>query len=204
MRRSRTISPTAAAVEFVPRDYFAPLDVLELFRREAPLEVDIGCGDGSYLAALAQKTPGHNFLGLERLAGRVRSACKAVAQRQLDNTRVLLIDASYAVAYLLPEECVTTFHILFPDPWPKRRHQRRRVLDQPFFEVLARALVTRGVIRVATDQRDYFEQIRDEASPFFLFENARTDSLGSTFQRRYEQTRAPIYRLWLRKISDLR
>ena len=204
MRGSRTISPTAAAVEFVPRNYFAPLDLGELFRRAAPLEVDVGCGDGAYLAAIAAQNAEHNFLGIERLAGRVRSACNKIARSRLENTRVVLIDAGYAVAYLLPAQCVTTFHILFPDPWPKRRHQRRRVLEQPFFDALARALVPGGTVRIATDQADYFEEIREAASGVFAVEDADGNTFRSTFEQRYEGDGVPIYRLLLRKVPAVR
>jgi tRNA (guanine-N7-)-methyltransferase len=204
MRGRRTISPTAAAVEYVPANYFAPLDLRDLFPSEAPLEVDVGCGDGSYLAALAAENPDHNFLGIERLAGRIRSTSKKIAQRNLGNARVMLVEATYAVAYLLPPGSVTAFHVLFPDPWPKRRHQHRRVLDREFFRSLHRALLARGTIRIATDQADYFEQIRDVALPMFAHESENAANFASTFQRRFEECAVPIYRLVLRKTSDVR
>lgn len=204
MRGRRTISPTAAAVEFIPANYFAPLNLREVFPREAPLEVDIGCGDGAYLAALAQQNPEHNYLGIERLAGRIRSACNRIARQRLANVRVLLIEASYAVAYLLPPQSIAAFHILFPDPWPKRRHKRRRVVDHEFFESLGRALVPGGAVRIATDQHDYFEQIGESVSDIFAVEAGAAEPLSSTFERRYERFGAPIYRLVLRKVCDVR
>lgn len=204
MRRSRTISLSAAAVEFVPPDYFAVLNLRAIFSREAPLEVDIGCGDGAYLAALAGRYPQHNFLGIERLAGRVRAACNKIAQQQIENARVLRVEAAYAVTHLLPPRSVTAFHILFPDPWPKRRHQRRRVLDENFFRSLERALVPGGNIRLATDQRDYFDRMREAAAEVFQMETSFDGLIGSTFQRRYEEAGAPIYRVLLRKTSDVR
>ena len=201
MRGRRTISPTAAAVEFVPDNYFAPLNLRDVFPREAPLEVDVGCGDGSYLAALAADNPDHNFLGIERLPGRIRSTCHKIAHRQLGNARVMLVEATYAIAYLLPRESVTAFHILFPDPWPKRRHQRRRVLDEEFFRSLDSALCADGVIRLATDQADYFDEVRDIALKKFATERENAARLTSTFQRRFEDRGVPIYRLVLRKTS---
>ena len=204
MRRRRTISPSAAAVEFVPANYFAPLDLRGLFPRQAPLEVDIGCGDGSYIVALAQQNSTHNFLGIERLVGRIRSACNKIAVRRLDNARILLVEASYAVAYLLPPQSVTTFHILFPDPWPKRRHQGRRVLDETFFRSVRRALVADGLIRIVMDQRDYFDQVCEDASRIFAIQSEAPASLSSTFQRRFEVQGARIYRLLLRKTSERR
>lgn len=204
MRGRRTISRCAAAVEFVPRDYFAPLDLRQLFPREAPLEVDVGCGDGAYLATIAEQSPERNFLGLERLAGRVRSACNKIAQRQLENARVLLIDASYAVEYLFPARSVAAFHILFPDPWPKRRHQRRRVLDDAFFDALKGALAPGGLVRFATDQRDYFDHVHEIARRKFTIKKPDNEVARSTFQRRFEEVGAPIYRLVLRNTSGCR
>jgi len=204
MRERRTISPSAAAVEFIPANYFAPLNLSDMFPRQGPLEVDIGCGDGSYLATLAEQNPGNNFLGIERLEGRVRSACNKIARQRIDNARVLLVEANYAVAYLLPRRSVSTFHILFSDPWPKRRHQRRRLLDENFFRSLERALRPDGVIRVVMDQRDYVDQVRDDASGIFLIESEANAAFPSTFQRRFEAQGSPIYRLLLRKISELR
>lgn len=204
MRGRRIISPSAAAVEFVPSDYVAPLNLRAVFPREAPLEVDIGCGDGAYLSALAEQIPEHNFLGIERLVGRVRSACHKIAQRQLANARILFVDATYAVVYLLPPQSVTAFHVLFPDPWPKRRHQRRRVIDDRFLRALSTALVPNGVIRIATDQIDYFDDIRQSAAAIFATDIAPDDFVSSTFHRHYEQLGAPIYRLVLRKSSGVR
>ncbi|MFL6584381.1 MAG: tRNA (guanosine(46)-N7)-methyltransferase TrmB [Chthoniobacterales bacterium] len=207
VRASRTISPAAAAVELVPKDGLAPLDPRELFPREAPLELDIGCGDGAYLAALAQQNPQHNFLGIDRLAGRIRSACNKIAHGQLTNARLLLADANYAVTYLLPEGSVTAFHILFPDPWPKRRHHHRRVLKKNFCCSLALALTERGVVRIATDQPDYFAEIERAfraSGSFAAVEISDEPMAVTTFERHFRNAGAAIYRLLLRKIAPPR
>src|SRR5207247_9007951 len=73
--------------------------------------------------------------------------------------RVLNAETSYALRYLLPENSVETFYLLFPDPWPKRRHQQRRVVSTEFLDSISHALEPGGVLHVATDQRDYFQQI---------------------------------------------
>jgi tRNA (guanine-N7-)-methyltransferase len=101
-------------IELLPSSYVNRLKIDEVFARPAPLEVDLGCGDGSFLAALATMHPAHNFLGVERLAGRVRSACHKA--RNLPNVRVLRIETTYAVRYLLSPASVSAFHFLFPDP----------------------------------------------------------------------------------------
>ena len=198
-------------IELVPETYLAPLDLLTIFGRVAPLQVDLGCGDGSFLCQLAERQPDQNFLGTEKLVGRVAKVCRKAAS--LENVRVLNVESSYAVRYLLPEASVKTFYLLFPDPWPKRRHHRRRIVNVDFLNSVHRALETEGVLRIATDQLDYFEQMRRVAadhSGFAIIDSnpslARMDvDLPLTkFERRFREMNAPIYRLALRKISPVK
>ena len=191
-------------VELIPESYIAPLDLVAIFGRVAPLQVDLGCGDGSFLSELAQRHPDQNFLGTEKLIGRVAKVCRKAAS--LENVRVLNIESSYAVRYLLPEASVETFYLLFPDPWPKRRHHRRRVVTKDFLDSIARALVNRGSLRIATDQRDYFEQIERTArnhSGFAIVDLDDVDLPATKFENRFRQQGAPIYRLSLRKVSPV-
>jgi tRNA (guanine-N7-)-methyltransferase len=196
-------------IELIPETYVAPLDLQAIFGRIAPLHVDLGCGDGSFLCELAQRHPDRNFLGTEKLVGRIEKICRKAAS--LENVRVLNVESSYAVRYLLPETSVETFYLLFPDPWPKRRHHRRRIVTTDFLDSSHRALVAGGVLRIATDQLDYFEKIRCVAqnhSGFAVVDSnaspARTDLPLSKFEKTFRALRAPIYRLALRKISPVR
>jgi tRNA (guanine-N7-)-methyltransferase len=203
-------------IELIPETYVAPLDLLAIFGRIAPLHVDLGCGDGSFLCELAQGHPDRNFLGTEKLVGRVAKICRKAAS--LENVRVLNVESSYAVRYLLPETSVETIYLLFPDPWPKRRHHRRRIVTTDFLDSIHRALAARGVLRIATDQLDYFEKIRGVAqnhSGFAMVDSnaspvedaprrAPTDLPLSKFEKKFRALRAPIYRLALRKISPVR
>jgi tRNA (guanine-N7-)-methyltransferase len=196
-------------IELIPETYVAPLDLLAIFGRVAPLHVDLGCGDGSFLCELASRRPDKDFIGIDRLVGRVAKACRKAAA--LENIRVLNVESSYAVGYLLPEKSVETFYLLFPDPWPKRRHQRRRIVTKDFLESIHRALADDGFFRIATDQLDYFEQIQrvgENHSGFAIVDvNAsptRTDLPQTKFERRFNALGAPIYRLELRKISPVR
>ena len=196
-------------IELVPETYVAPLDLLAIFGRVAPLQVDLGCGDGSFLCELAHLHQDKNFLGIERLVGRVAKACRKASP--LDNVRVLNVESSYAVGYLLPEASVETFYLLFPDPWPKRRHQRRRIVRLDFLDSIHRALADGGSLRIATDQLDYFEKIRVLAENYSGFtivdpnvDSDRNDLPLTKFERRFSALGAPIYRLALRKISPVR
>jgi len=192
-------------IELIPETYVAPLDPLAIFGRTAPLHVDLGCGDGSFLCELAQRHPNKDFLGIDRLVGRVAKACHKAAA--LENVRILNVESSYAVGYLLPERSVETFYLLFPDPWPKRRHQRRRIVKTDFLNAIHRALADDGVFRIATDQLDYFEKIRAvvrNQSDFAILDIEDADLPRTKFERRFSALGAPIYRLVLRKISSVR
>ena len=192
-------------VEFIPDSYFARLDLPKIFNRVAPLEVDLGCGDGSFLTDLAERSPRRDFIGIERLFGRVRSACSKAARRKLTNVRVLRIENSYAVEYLFPRNSVAVFHLLFPDPWPKRRHHRRRVVTAEFLRASHRALVRHGEFRIATDQLDYFEQIRrrTSAAGFDELADNHWDSMRvTTFEENFRRQNTPVFRLSLRKFRD--
>ena len=144
-------------IELIPETYLAPLDLFAIFGRAAPLQVDLGCGAGDFLCELARKYPQRNFLGIDKMAGRVAKASRKAAA--LENVRVLNVESAYAVRYLLPEASVETFYLLFPDPWPKRRHHRRRIISDQFLDSIQRALEPAGLLHIATDQTDYFQQI---------------------------------------------
>ena len=193
-----------SAVEFVPNNYFTPLEVSAIFGRQASLHVDLGCGDGSFLCQLAAQNPNRNFLGIEKLASRVAKTCRKSAH--LENVRVLNVESAYAVRYLLPEASVQTFYLLFPDPWPKRRHHRRRIVTIDFLDSIHRALEPGGTLRIATDQPDYFEQISGVArkdSRFLIIDAEYLDLPTTKFERRFSDAGAPIYRLVLRKVSPV-
>ena len=180
------------------------LDLERIFRRKAALHVDLGCGDGSFLCAMAQRMPDKNFLGIERLLNRVRiCGRKAVG---LDNVRLLRMESSYAVRYLLPTDSVETFYLLFPDPWPKRRHQRRRIVTLDFLSSIEAALQKNGSIYIATDDPDYFGNIKKlaESDGRFSLGVADVDLPQSKFGRIFERAGAEIHWLELRKVSPVK
>ena len=197
------------SVELLPTNYFSPLDLQHVFEREAAVEVDIGCGDGSFLAALAKQNPEQNFLGLERLFGRVRSACRRIAYANLTNVRVLRVESSYAIRHLLPSKSIAVFHLMFPDPWPKRRHQRRRIVTSEFLQSIHCGLTSAGLLMIATDDENYFAEIVKTAEQLRAFvldqsQDAYHNLPASAFERRFRDKGLRIHRLVLRKVSDVR
>jgi tRNA (guanine-N7-)-methyltransferase len=191
-------------VQLIPDSYIERLDPEKIFGRQAPLQVDLGCGDGTFLCALAEQKPQKNFLGIERLADRVRRACNKAAH--LANVRVLRLETNYTINYLLPRYSVEVFYLLFPDPWPKRRHHHRRIITRDFLKAISAALVENGMLRVATDQLDYFNYIcrcTAQSADFEMNNSNREELPLSAFEKRFKRDRAPIYRLELRKISPV-
>jgi tRNA (guanine-N7-)-methyltransferase len=207
MRNNLTVSSAAASVEFVPENYLTPLDLDLVFERSAPVEIDLGCGDGAFVTALARQNPEHNFLGIERLIGRVRSTCRKAARENLSNLRVLRVEIAYAVRYLVPTESAAMFYLLFPDPWPKTRHHRRRIVTAEFLESIWNALVPGGILQIATDEADYFEQITRLCAvvPGFAAVDPSLDVAHpvSTFGERFREAGVKTYLLELRKSGSL-
>jgi tRNA (guanine-N7-)-methyltransferase len=156
----RTNTRTYPEAEVVPESNLAPLDLRAIFEREAPLEVDLGCGDGSFLIALAQQNPERNFVGVERMIGRVRSTARKIGDGRVPNARILQADIMQAIQHLLPPQSADAFYLMFPDPWPKRRHHVRRTFNRHFLRAIAHALKAGGVLRVATDDADYFDAMQ--------------------------------------------
>jgi len=194
-------------IELVPELQLARLDLVQLFGRNAPLHVDLGCGDGSFLREIAQQFPKTNFLGIERLAKRVEKVRRKT--EKIENVRVLRADSLFAVRYLLSESSVETFYLLFPDPWPKRRHQLRRIFTRDFLDAIAVALEQHGVLRVATDQIDYFQQVERVSRAHLQFQvvpRSPDDAIlpVTKFERKFRGQNLPIYRLTLRKTSPVR
>src|SRR5262245_56016122 len=197
----------SSVIELLPELQIERLDPTQLFGRNAPLHVDLGCGDGSFLFEMAQQFPKRNFLGIERLTKRVEKIRRKA--EKIENVRVLRADTLFAVRYLLSESSVESFYLLFPDPWPKRRHQFRRIFTAGFLDAIAVVLEQRGVLRVATDQLDYFHQIERLSRAHLQFQvvpQSPNDAVFpvTKFERKFREQGVPIYRLTLRKTSPVR
>ena len=137
-----------------------PLAINELFSRKMPLEVEIGSGNGRFMISRAVTHPEVNYLAIERMLGRVRKLDRHASRLGLENIRVLRLEAFYVLYYLLPHHGVQTVYVLFPDPWPKRKHNSRRLFSPLFLDALWHSLEIGGCIQVATDHLDYFAQIK--------------------------------------------
>ena len=143
-----------------PASYIERLNLSEIFPAAQPLEVELGAGDGSFLIQWAKANSSRNFLAVERLLGRIRKIEHKSNRAGLTNVRLMRIEASYFLEYLLPRNSVAALHVYFPDPWPKRKHRRKRLVNEAFADTCARVLAPGGKIYLRTDDADYFAQMR--------------------------------------------
>jgi len=136
-----------------------PITLPALFPSPQTLEVELGSGDGSFLVEYARRHPNHNFIGVERLLGRARKTDRKGRRAGLANLRLLRIESAYFLEYLLPRHSASALHIYFPDPWPKRKHWRHRLINQRFPTLARQALAPRGRVYLRTDDPGYYENI---------------------------------------------
>jgi len=141
------------------RSILEPLNVKEYFPKTQPLEIELGCGDASFLLNYAQAHPERNFIGVERLGGRIRKLDRKGRRAGLTNLRGVRIESGYFLEYLVPPKSATALHVYFPDPWPKRKHLKNRFINERFTEIAQRVLVPGGIVYLRTDHEDYFEQM---------------------------------------------
>ncbi len=131
----------------------------KLFPADLPLEVELGSGDSTFLVEYARRHAEHNFIGVERLLGRIRKLDRKGRRAGLMNLRGLRIESAYFLEYLLPPHSAVAVHIYFPDPWPKRKHRRHRLINERFPTVAQQALAPGGTVYLRTDDANYFEQM---------------------------------------------
>jgi len=153
-----------AYAEFGPRflltyDASAPLDTTAAFGRSAPLILEIGFGMGGATAHIAQVRPDDNFLCCEVHEPGVGALLKLCGEQGIENIRIFRHDAVEVLDHLLPEQSLDGVHIFFPDPWYKSRHHKRRLIQGPFVNRLARHLKPGGYLHLATDWEPYAQQM---------------------------------------------
>ena len=132
-----------------------------LERGAPPLEVDFGCHRGAFLVGMATLHPAGNFLGIERQALRVAKCCSKITRLGLSNAWAVQGEGPDPLRRLLPDGSVSVFHVSFPDPWPKRRHAARRLVNAEFLEEVRRVLRPDGVLRLMTDDEPYFREMEE-------------------------------------------
>ncbi len=185
------------------------IDFVRIFGRPGPVHIEIGSGKGTFLLGQATSQPSDNFLGIEWARKYYRYAVDRIGRWGLTNVRIMRTDAAGFITDSVPDETVDCFHIYFPDPWPKKRHNKRRFICSANLEHLIRCLKTTGQLRIATDHADYFEQIKmvlsdrsDVLEEIDFIKPAGAESaewVGTNFERKYIKDKRPIYAIAVRK-----
>ncbi len=188
-----------------PPSYVERLDLDGLFETMQPIEVELGAGDGSFLVHWAAMNPHTNFIGVERLLGRLKKIEKKSRRAGLANVRALRLEACYFAQYLLPHNAVSAFHIYFPDPWPKRKHRQNRLVNDRFTEVVRAALSVGGTVYLRTDDEDYFTQMTEvfAANKNFepVFTAERLAAVLTDFERDFNARGIPTKRAAYRRTA---
>jgi len=191
-------------------DLDGQIDFVRVFGRPGPVHIEVGTGKATFLLNEAKRKPHINFIGIERANKDYRYAVDRIGRWNLSNVRIIRTDAAAFLADFISEASVDCFHIYFPDPWPKRRHHKRRFFCPANLEHLVRCLKTGGRLRIATDQLDYFEWIRSliaaqnerlQEIEFLPSAGASSGELtGTNYERKYLKEHRPIYAIAVRKL----
>ena len=199
------------SVSLKSEDLEGKIDFSSIFGRNGRVHIEVGCGKGTFLLKQAQAQPGLNFLGVEWASKYYRYSVDRIGRWSLVNVRIIRTDAAELVAEFVQDESVDCFHIYFPDPWPKKRHHKRRFLSTANTEQLIRCLKSGGTIRIATDHADYFEQIQNvlgqfdkqlERIDFETTAGAEKDEwVGTNFERKYLRDQRDIYTIAVEKTA---
>jgi tRNA (guanine-N7-)-methyltransferase len=200
------VASPGAALEVLPGQIGERFDFARLFGRGGPVEIEVGIGKGRFLLQQALARPEVNFLGLEWSLKHLRVAKDRAARQGLTNVRLCRADARHVVVDLVPEASVARLHVYCPDPWPKKRHHKRRFFTPATVPHLGRILAPGGYLHVSTDVRDYFEVMRETIArhsglvegedPLFPSE----DSAGKTnYEVKYLQAGRTIHRATYRR-----
>ena len=188
-----------------------PWDAGALFRRQAPLEVEVGSGKGLFLASAAARSPEHDFLGIELSLRYAKFTAGKLAQRNLSNSLIVHGNALQVFREILPDRSLAAVHVYFPDPWWKKRHKKRRVLNEAFLRDIERTLAPGGSLHFWTDVEEYFRSTlalvpaaTNLAGPFDVPEPRAEHDLDyrTHFERRTRKNQEPVYRTEFRKKDD--
>ena len=148
-----------------------PLDFRALFGRAAPVVVEVGSGMGETTALIARENPGTDYLAIEVHAPGVGSLLKRLGEESIGNVRVVQHDAVEVLRDMVPPGSLAGMHVFFPDPWPKKRHHKRRLVQPAFAHLAAERLAPGGYLHVATDWQEYAEHVLGVLSHEILLEN---------------------------------
>ena len=198
--RELIVEPIGLDVEKLPK----PLNWVEVFGNSHPVEMEIGMGKGTFLVEQAKARPDVNFFGIEYARWFWRYASDRLRRNGCSNARTVRAEASFFLNEFVTDASLSVLHIYFPDPWPKSRHHKRRLIQPPFMKLVERILVPDGRLQVVTDHQGYFEENIDpaiRASNLTIVDYNRPGNagegefVGTNFERKYAREGRPFYAL---------
>jgi tRNA (guanine-N7-)-methyltransferase len=207
LRQGRTTPAQQRALEtLLPRFGISfsdsPLSPEEVFGRKAPLVLEVGSGMGETTAEIAAAHPEADFIAVEVHGPGVGSLLNRIEAGGLRNLRVIRHDAMQVLEHMVPDGGLAALHLFFPDPWPKKRHHKRRIVQPAFAALAARKLGAGGIVHAATDWPDYADQIAATFGDSALFERAERGFAArptTKFEARGRRLGHPIRDLYFRR-----
>jgi tRNA (guanine-N7-)-methyltransferase len=197
--RELVVEPVGLDVDSLPK----PLDWRALFGNDHPVELEIGSGKGTFLTEQSKARPEVNFFGIEWARWFWRYASDRLRRAGCTNARTVRAEAGFFLNEFVPAGSIDVLHIYFPDPWPKARHHKRRLIQPKFVPVIARVLRSGGRLQVVTDHQGYWEENIEPtvraAEGFRIVDYNRPGSadegefVGTNFERKYQREGRPFY-----------
>jgi len=211
LKMSKRVLKEYDTVSLKPENLNGRLDFESVFGRKASVHIEIGSGKGTFLLSEARHRPDVNFLGVEWARKYYRYAVDRIGRWGLTNVRIIRTDVASFLREHVPDESISCFHIYFPDPWPKKRHHKRRFICTENMEQMVRCLQHGGFINIATDHQEYFAWIRQvisvqtgrgnlEETAFIRAAGAEAgEVVGTNYERKYIKAARPIFTTAARK-----
>jgi len=177
------------------------LDYSAIFNNSNPVEIEVGFGTGKFLMAAGKQFPETNFIGLEITRKMVHHVANQAFDNNLKNVMVVLCDGRLYMKHVVPAASVNRVHVYFPDPWTKKKHLKRRVINQEFFDSTYSVLKPGGYLNFYSDHKEYFEYFLEEPKTFSLFKD--TVEMGfytpTSYEQKWTKEGREIYRAVLQK-----
>ena len=212
LRQGRTTAAQKRALEDLLPKFGLPfknefLNFPEIFHRKAPLILEIGSGMGETTAAIAASHPEADFIAIEVHGPGVGSLLNRIAAEKLANLRVIRHDAVEVLNRMIPDGALAAIHLFFPDPWPKKRHHKRRLVQPSFVSLLKEKLATAGIVHLATDWPEYADEMASLFSENPAFERTEAGFVErptTKFEARGRRLGHPIRDLFFRRRESAR
>ncbi len=202
-------TPGGSGVEIRMSEFEDRIDWQVLFGNSGPVVVEAGSGKGRFIIRSALENPGINYVGIEKSGRYFRILCERVLKSRAGNIRLFWGEASYFLEQHVLQSSVSSYHIYFPDPWPKKRHRKRRLVNPCFMDILSLSLIPGGMVFFATDFEDYFDQmievsgscrgLEKDFCKVILPQQADPEEALTSYERKYLIQGRQIYRAGYRK-----